>query len=63
MKIAVGGNTEIDLTAPHGTTTTRSNSNNEAQASQFIKTKYQENLLAELIQTYAVSDFCLIGKN
>lgn len=58
MKIAVNGNKEIEISVPHGTTPPASPST----SSKFIKTKYQENLLAELMQTYAVSDLCLIGK-
>lgn len=57
MKIAVNGNAEIELSVPHGTAAVVGN----PSASQFIKTDYQENLLAELMQTYAVTDFCLIG--
>ena len=58
MKIQVNGNAEIELSVPHGTAT----NNPSTDKSKFIKTDYQESLLAELMQTYAVADLCLIGK-
>lgn len=57
MTIAVNDNAEIVLSVPHGTATNAG----PAQQAKFIQTDYQENLLAELIQTYAVSDLCIIG--
>lgn len=62
MKIAVDGNAEIEISVPHGTTTL-TNVNSGQSKTNFIKTDYQEDLLAELMQTYAVSDFCLIGRS
>lgn len=56
MKIAVNGNAEIDLAVPHGSTVS------PVASTRFIKTNYQEDLLADIMQTYAVADFCLIGK-
>lgn len=61
MKIAVNGNAEIELSVPHGATRT-SDSAESRPSTKFVQTNYQEDLLAELMQTYAVSDFCLIGE-
>lgn len=57
----MNGAAEIELAVPCGTNAGGGNSV-KSSSSRFIKTNYQEDLLAELIQTYAVSDFCLIGE-
>lgn len=64
MKVAVNGNAEIVLTVPHGSKTEAraTEAADAASPARFVKTNYQEDLLAELVQTYAVADFCLIGK-
>lgn len=48
----------VEVEVPHGTSRLAGSEN----VNRFVETDYQRKLLTEIIQTFAVGEVCLVGK-
>lgn len=48
----------VEVEVPHGTSRLAGSEN----VNRFVETEYQSKLLTEIIQTFAVGELCLVGK-
>lgn len=49
----------VEVEVPHGTSRL---AGSEKNGNRFVETEYQNKLLTEIVQTFAVGELCLVGK-